>query len=146
MKRQRNREGRRRRLAACARRGYWFCVFKTATVILAAAALWTFAGCAGVISLPPRITMAVIEPSGRAAKPPDCRMPVLRSQPLRPYRKVAIIEGLGNVFATEGDVLPLVAAKACAVGADAILVETSRAQTSENMTGYYIDAYAIVYK
>jgi hypothetical protein len=109
-------------------------------------ALWAAAGCARVVSLPPQITMAEIEPSDRAAKPPNCRMPVLRSEPLRSYRKVAIIEGLANVFAHESDVLPLVVSKACEVGADAIVVETSRAQTSENMTGYYVSAYAIVYK
>jgi hypothetical protein len=121
-------------------------VFKGPTLILVAAALLAAAGCAHVVSLPPQITMAEIEPSGRAAKPPDCHMPVLRSQPLRPYRKVAIIEGLANVFANESDVLPLVTSKACEVGADAVVVETSRAQTSENMTGYYVSAYAIIYR
>jgi|YelNatPaOPRAMG01_1025707.scaffolds.fasta_scaffold09674_4 hypothetical protein len=73
-------------------------------------------------------------------------MPVLRSLPLnRRYRQVAIIEGLGNVFAHEEDVMPAVRKKACEVGADAIVIKESRAQTSENMTGYYINAVAIVY-
>src|SRR5260370_40555219 len=62
-------------------------------------------GCARVGSLPPQATLAEIEPSGRAAKPPNCDMPVLRHEPLTDFRKVAIVEGLGNVFASESDVL-----------------------------------------
>ena len=89
--------------------------------------------------------MSEVEPSGRAAKPADCNMPVLRAAPLADYREVAIIEGLGNRFVEEKDVLPLVISKACETGADAIIVTDSRAQTSENMTGYYINAIAIIY-
>lgn len=97
------------------------------------------------VALPPQITMAEVEPSGKPAKPPDCNMPVLRSPPLADYREVAIIEGLGNRFVEEKDVLPQVIAKSCETGADAIVIRDSRAQTSENMTGYYINAIAIVY-
>ena len=110
-------------------------------VVLAIAA----AGCAHVVSLPPQVTVAEVEPSGRAAKPPDCNMPVLRREPLTAYRKVAIVEGLGNVFASEADVLPAVQRKACETGADALVVLTSRSQTSESTTGYYINSVAIVY-
>jgi hypothetical protein len=102
-------------------------------------------GCAHVISLPPQVTLSEMEPSGRAAKPPDCNMPVLRHEPLKDFRKVAIVEGLGNVYASEADVLPAVQRKACETGADAIVVNTSRAQTSESATGYYINSVAIVY-
>ena len=103
------------------------------------------AGCAKVVSLPPQVTLSEVEPSGRAAKPPDCNMPVLRHEPLRDYRKVAIVEALGNRFADESDVLPAVQRKACETGADAIVVLTSRAQTTEDATGYYINTVAIVY-
>ncbi len=97
-------------------------------------------------SLPPEVTLTEIEPSGRAAKSPGCDMPVLRHPPSRSYREVAIVEALGNVFANESDVLPLVVSKSCETGADAIIVIESRSQTSENMTGYYINAVAIVYR
>lgn len=103
------------------------------------------AGCAHIVSLPPQVTLSEVEPSGRAAKPPDCNMPVLRHEPLTDFRKVAIVEGLGNVFASEADVLPAVQRKACETGADAIVILTSRAQTSEASTGYYINSVAIVY-
>lgn len=102
-------------------------------------------GCAKVISLPPQATLAEVEPSGRAAKPPNCDMPVLRHEPLTDFRKVAIVEGLGNVYASEADVLPVVQRKACETGADAIVILTSKSQTSEGMTGYYINSVAIVY-
>ena len=102
------------------------------------------AGCAKV-SLPPQVTLSEIEPSGRAAKPPDCDMPVLRHEPLADFRKVAIVEAMGNVYASEADVLPAVQRKACETGADAIVVLTSKAQTTETATGYYINTVAIVY-
>ncbi|HYL60377.1 MAG TPA: hypothetical protein VEU51_16025 [Candidatus Acidoferrales bacterium] len=101
-------------------------------------------GCAAV-SLPPQVSVAEVEPSGRAAKPPDCNMPVLRHEPLTDYRKVAIVEGIGNRYADESQVLPAVQRRACETGADAIVILASKAQTSESMTGYYINAIAIVY-
>lgn len=72
-------------------------------------------------------------------------MPVLRHEPLQDFRKVAIVEGLGNVHDSEGDVLPAVQRKACETGADAIVVLTSKSQTTETATGYYINSVAIVY-
>jgi len=105
----------------------------------------TVGGCARVPSLPPQVTLSELEPSGRAAKPPDCNMPVLRHEPLTDFRKVAIVEALGNVYANEADVLPAVQRKACETGADAIVILASKAQTSESATGYYINSVAIVY-
>ncbi|HLX38037.1 MAG TPA: hypothetical protein VKR29_09560 [Candidatus Binataceae bacterium] len=103
-----------------------------------------FASCT-TVALPPQVTLSEVEPSGKAARPPDCDIPVLRSAPIADYREVAIIEGLGNRFVEEKDVLPLVKAKGCESGADALVIQESRAQTSEQMTGYYINAMAIVY-
>jgi len=103
------------------------------------------AGCIRAIELPPQATVTELEPSGRAAKGPDCTMPILRSEPLTDFKKVSIIEGLGSRFAEESDVMPAVMRAACETGADAILILASKAQTSENMTGYYINAVAIIY-
>ncbi len=102
------------------------------------------AGCARV-SLPPQVDVAEIQPSGRAAKPPDCNMPVLRSDPLTDFRKVAIIEATANEFDNERDILPSVQRAACGTGADAIVIIKSKSQTSEGLVGYYLGAYAIVY-
>ena len=108
-------------------------------------AILTILGACAKVALPPQITSTEVEPSGRPAKPPDCNLPVLRIAPIAEYREVAIIEGLGNRYVQESDVLPLVVAKGCETGADALIINDSRAQTSENMTGYYINAVAIVY-
>ena len=107
--------------------------------------LTVFVGCQRVIALPPQATVSQIEPSGRAAKGPGCTMPILRNEPLTDFKKVSIIEGLGNRFAAENDVMPAVMRAACETGADALLILASKAQTSENMTGYYINAVAIIY-
>jgi hypothetical protein len=125
-------------------RGYSFGVLKLCRVALALSMLAVSTACTKV-AMPPQVTMSEVEPSGRAAKPPDCNLPVLRIAPLAEYREVAIIEGLGNRFVEEKDVLPLVVAKGCETGADALIINESRAQTSENMTGYYINAIAIIY-
>jgi hypothetical protein len=110
----------------------------------AAIAIAASAGCAKV-AMPPQVTVSEIEPSGRAAKPPDCDMPVLRAEPLDDYRKVDIIEGVGSRWESEADVLPAVKRKACETGADAIVITGSKSQTTEAIVGYYVGAYAIVY-
>ena len=108
-------------------------------------AMLAIAGCPKAITLPPQVSVADVEPSGHAAKPPDCNMPVLRHEPLTDFRKVAIVEAVGNLYASESDILPAVQRKACETGADAIVVYTSKSQTSESLTGYYINSVAIVY-
>jgi hypothetical protein len=103
------------------------------------------AGCFKAAELPPQVTYTEIQASGAAAKPPNCDMKVLRHEPLAEYRKVGIIEAEGSVYASEAEVLPAVRKKACETGADAIVILTSKSETTENMVGYYIDAVAIVY-
>jgi len=113
-------------------------------MVLIAATMAGVASCT-TVAMPPQVNMSEIEPSGKPAKPPDCDIPVLRVLPLQDYREVAIIEGLGNRWVEEKDVLPLVKARGCESGADAIVIRDSRGQTTEQMTGYYINAIAIVY-
>jgi len=104
------------------------------------------AGCASAVPrLPPQVTYTEIQASGVAAKPPNCDIKVLNHDPLAEYRKVGIIEAEGSVYATEDEVLPAVKRKACETGADAIIVVTSKSQTTENIVGYYMNAIAIVY-
>ncbi|HYB89963.1 MAG TPA: hypothetical protein VEC38_02850 [Candidatus Binataceae bacterium] len=131
-------------LRAARRGGYSLVVRSWIIVGAAAAALWC-AGCVRAARLPPRVTVTEIEPSARAAKPPDCDMPVLRYEPLADFRKVAIIEGVGSIYSNEDEVLPLVRRKACETGADAIVVLASKRQTTESLVGYYIDSVAIIY-
>jgi hypothetical protein len=103
------------------------------------------AGCVKAMLMPAQATYTEIQASGVAAKPPDCDIKVLRHEPLTEYRKVGIIEGTGNVYESEEDVLPAVKRKACETGADAIVILASKSQTTESLVGYYINAVAIVY-
>jgi hypothetical protein len=103
------------------------------------------AGCVKAMQMPAQATYTEIQASGVAARPPDCDIKVLRHEPLTEYRKVGIIEGTGNVYASEEDVLPAVKRKACETGADAIVILASKSQTTESLVGYYINAVAIVY-
>jgi hypothetical protein len=102
-------------------------------------------GCIKAATLPPQAVYTEIEPSGSAAKPPDCNMPVLHHEPLTEYRKVGLVEATGSVYDSEADVLPAAKRKACESGADAIVILTSKSQTTEGLVGYYLDAEAIVY-
>ncbi|HUY27159.1 MAG TPA: hypothetical protein VMV27_07030 [Candidatus Binataceae bacterium] len=102
-------------------------------------------GCVKAVRLPPQAVYTEIEPSGSAAKPPGCDIPILRHEPLTEYRKVGLVEGTGSVYDSEADVLPVVKRKACESGADAIVILTSKSQTTEGLVGYYLDAEAIVY-
>jgi hypothetical protein len=114
------------------------------------------AGCHRIRIIPleaPQVTVSEMEPSGRAAKDPNCPIPVLYTEPLADYRKVAIIDALGAPSVEEKDLLPVIKRKACETGADAMVVVTSKAQHSESpagmvaggQTGYYVSAVAIVY-
>jgi hypothetical protein len=130
---------------AAFRRVFVKAVLKTSPSMLAAAAIVAAAGCWKAVVLPPRVTYTEIQPSGSAAKPPTCDIKVLRHEPLTEYRKVGIVEAEGSVYASEEEVLPAVKRKACESGADAIVILTSKSQTTENLVGYYVDAVAIVY-
>jgi hypothetical protein len=132
-------------LRAARVRGYFQSMrMRSAMLLMAMAA--PIAGCQQVMALPPSVTVAQIEASGHPAKDPNCPMPILHNDPLADFRKVAIIEAVGNVFAKETDVMPVVTRKACEIGAEAIIIVASKSQTSENLTGYYINAVAIIYQ
>ncbi|HTY56106.1 MAG TPA: hypothetical protein VMB26_12940 [Candidatus Binataceae bacterium] len=112
------------------------------------------AGCTrALIKEPPDVTVSEMQPSGRAAKPPNCTMPVLDTDPTAGYRKVAIIDARAVPGTEEKEMLPAVVRKACETGADALVIVTSKAQHSETPeglvaggeTGYYVSAVAIVY-
>ncbi|HXW83221.1 MAG TPA: hypothetical protein VEJ86_02360 [Candidatus Binataceae bacterium] len=102
-------------------------------------------GCFKQIQLPPQAEYTELQPSGRAARPPDCNMPVLRHEPLADFTRVGLIEGRGSRYTDEEDVLRVVKQRACEGGADAVVILTSQSQTTEAFVGYFIDADAIIY-
>jgi len=139
--------------AACSARLFLFGMRRFWTLIGLVCAI-AGAGChRALIQLPPEVTVSEMEPSGRAAKDPNCTMPVLDSEPTGDYRKIAIIDARGVPGMKEKEMLPSVIRKACETGADALVIVTSKAQHSETpeglvaggQTGYYISAVAIIY-
>lgn len=102
-----------------------------AMMLLALPSALTSAGCAEPVG-PPQVTVAQIEPYRHPAKGPDCKMPVLRAEPNVGYRKVAIVEGWGDV-GQEDQVLSAVERRACETGADALLVVATQTQNQRYM-------------
>jgi hypothetical protein len=83
-------------------------------------------GCS--LSSPPQTSIAQIDSMDRPAKPSDCLMPILRSDPIgTDYRKIAIVEGWGTPD-QEKEILDSVREKACGTGADALLIVSSQSQ------------------
>lgn len=112
------------------------------------------AGChKALIKEPPDVNVSEMEPSGRAAKPPNCTMPVLDAEPTASYRKIALIDARAVPGTEEKEIIPAMVRKACETGADAIVITSSKAQHSETpeglvaggQTGYYVSAVAIIY-
>lgn len=67
------------------------------------------------------------------AKPPDCNMPVLTTQPTRPYKEVAIVEAWADIKDTKADVLPKLRRKACGTGAEALLILNAKSQDVKHL-------------
>ena len=54
--------------------------------------------CGCSLSPPPLISVVQIDSNDRAAKSPQCAMPILRSEPMgTDYRKIAIVEAWGTL-------------------------------------------------
>jgi hypothetical protein len=88
-------------------------------------------GCA--TKAPLQVSLTQIAPYQHAAKPPDCAIPVLESEPMARFRQVAIVEAWADIKDTDTDVLPALRRKACETGADALLIVNSRHQDPKNL-------------
>jgi len=76
----------------------------------------------------PQINIVPIDSNDRAAKPSNCLLPILRSEPIgTDYQKIAIVEGWGPPD-QENEIIDDVRQKACGAGADALLVVSSQTQ------------------
>jgi len=91
-------------------------------VRLALASLTLVAACATAPQDPPEVDITPMETTSRPAKGPDCAMPLLYNEPTAAFRKIAIVEGWGNINMSRTDLLQLIRKKACETGADAVLV------------------------
>ena len=89
---------------------------------LALTGLTLLPACATAPQDPPEVDITPMETTSRAARSPDCAMPLLYNEPTAAFRKVAIVEGWANVNTSRTDLLELIRKKACETGADAVLV------------------------
>jgi hypothetical protein len=89
---------------------------------------------AGCFSQKPlQVQVTQLAPYARAAKAPDCQMPVLGMMPLRNLSEVAIVEAWADSKDQPPDVLPALQRKACETGADALVIINSQHQDVKNL-------------
>jgi len=91
--------------------------------VLGCSAVWSCSS-----SQPPQTSVVQIDPIARAPKPPNCLMPILRSEPLETdYQKIAIVEAWATLDHKD-EMLDALRQKACGTGADALLIMSSQSQ------------------
>ena len=94
--------------------------------------LVVIAGCAPQ-KQPLQVELTQIAPYNRAAKAPDCNMPLLDKMPLTQVKQVAIVEAWADQHDQRNDVMPALRRKACETGADALVVINSEHQDIKNL-------------
>jgi hypothetical protein len=80
----------------------------------------------------PQVSVTEMEPAGRAARAPDCSVPILSVSPSGVFRKVAIIEGWSDE-SNQQDLWDELKRRACEVGADALLVISDKGQATTHL-------------
>ncbi len=90
------------------------------------------AGCAAQ-KQPLQVELTQLAPYNRAAKAPDCNMPLLDKMPLSRFQQVAIVEAWADQRDDQTDVVPALRRKACETGADALVLLNSKHQDIKNL-------------
>ncbi len=105
----------------------------------AAASAFLLAGCAGVAAgcftdkRPTQVMVTPVTTAIHPAKPPDCDMPVLTTEPTVAYEQVAIVEAWADVNEEPAKVLPELRRQACATGAEALLIVGGKKQDVKSL-------------
>lgn len=89
--------------------------------------------CATEPEMPPTANVTEIETTTRAAKDPNCYMPVIYAEPTVDYRKIAIVDAWASMKYSQKEVLDEVKRKACETGADAVLVLSGTQQNTRQL-------------
>ena len=84
-------------------------------------------GCSTADEAPPQVLVTPLVTYTRPAKGPGCGMPVFTTDPQRPYREVALVEGWGAKDQSV-QVMKDVRDQSCETGADAIMIVTDVSQ------------------
>ena len=97
------------------------------------------AACAGAAAgcftdkRPTQVMVTQVATTIKPAKPPDCDMPVLTEEPATGYQELAIVEAWSDVNEDPAKVLPELKRKACATGAQALLVVSGKKQSDKKL-------------
>ena len=86
-------------------------------------------GCAPQ-KMPTEATLSWLAPETRAAKPPDCVMPLLSALPNTDYQELAIVEVTADYDSEDQEVRKVAQRKACESGADALVIVEDQRQDS----------------
>jgi len=78
--------------------------------------------------VPMQVSVTQLAPYVKAAKDPDCTIPMLEAMPMGTYTQVAIVEAWADLRDTKEDVMPALRRKACETGADALVILNSTHQ------------------
>lgn len=95
------------------------------TALLLLAVVW---GCAQTEVPPPQAIVSPMVSEMRPAKPPDCPMPVLNALPTAGYKQIALVDAWGEEKVTDAGLVEIIKRKACAAGADAVVITSDHSQ------------------
>lgn len=111
------------------------CSYRKTTALGAALLLGAFAVAAAGCSQqrPTSVMVTQVSDVIHPAKAPDCKMPILTEEPAARYQQVAIVEAWADLTDTAATVLPKLRRKACATGADALLILNSKKQDVKSL-------------
>ena len=108
-----------------------FVVYRIQTLCtIALPALVMLSACAAKTSTLPQVTVSQIDSYTSAAKPPDCSMPLLYSEPKTGFRKIAIVEGWVQSPEQRAELIVALQRQACGTGAAALLVVQQKFQNT----------------
>jgi hypothetical protein len=107
---------------------------RTRSALAGAALLAAFSGAAAGCfdaKRPTQVMVTQVAPAMHPAKPPDCNMPVLTSEPTVGYQQIAIVEAWADINEDPAAVLPELKRKACGTGAEALLILSGKKQDAD---------------
>ncbi len=110
----------------------WHRLTAAASAVLLAACTGAAAGCF-TDKRPTQVMVTQVAAAIKPAKPPDCDMPVLTQEPATGYQELAIVEAWSDVNEDPAKVLPELKRKACATGAQALLIVSGKKQSEKTL-------------
>jgi hypothetical protein len=97
-------------------------------VMLLVVAAWAW-GCVSPAAVnPPIVSTTPLGVAMRAAKPPNCAMPVLDTMPLADHQQLALVDAWGDLAVKDDELLTYLKREGCKLGADAVVLTSQQMQ------------------